>query len=86
MSEATRPAKEATAQGSAAAVVVVMLMITVMLPVLYVLSLGPVIMMIERGGMSTEFWQWFYAPLEWLCEHVDFIRTFVEWYVSLWRS
>ena len=86
MSEATRPAKEATTHGSAAAVVVVMLMITVMLPVLYVLSLGPVIMMVERGGMAPDFWARFYWPLEWLHEHVEFVRPLLDWYIKLWRS
>lgn len=85
MSEATRPAKEATAQGSAAAVVVVMLVTMVLLPLLYVLSVGPVIMMIERGVLDTEFWAWFYGPLEWLHDHVAFIRPFLDWYVRLWH-
>lgn len=85
MSEATRPAKETTAHGSSAMVVAVILLVAVLLPVLYVLSVGPVIMMIERGGTDAEFWAWFYTPLEWLHEHVEFTRSFLDWYVELWR-
>lgn len=85
MSEAARPAKEATTHGSAATVVAVILFVAVLLPVLYVLSLGPVIMMVERGGMDVEFWVWFYWPLEWLHEHVEFTRPFLDWYAQLWR-
>jgi len=85
MSESIRPAKEATALSPVGAVMVVILVIAVLLPLLYVLSLGPVVMMIERGGMQTEFWEWFYWPLQWLHEHVEFVRPFLEWYVELWR-
>lgn len=83
MSEATRPAKETIGNGSSA--MVVLLLVGVLLPVLYVLSIGPVIMMIERGGMSAEFWAWFYGPVRWLHQHVEFSRPFLDWYVELWR-
>jgi len=85
MSEATRPAKEATAHSTSSAVVVVMLLIVVLLPVLYVLSTGPILTMVDRGRLAPEFWYWFYAPLEWLNNHVKFVEAFFDWYFELWR-
>lgn len=85
MSEAARPAKEATVHNSAAAVMVVMLVTTVLLPLLYVLSLGPAVMLLERGRVDAEFWNWFYGPLRWLYDQAEFIQPFLDWYVELWR-
>ncbi len=85
MSEATRPAKVATAHSSAAMVAVLMLVVIVLLPLLYVLSTGPILMMVSRGRMEPEFWKWFYAPLEWLYDNVKFVQAFFDWYFQLWR-
>lgn len=85
MSETARPAKETAGYSSAALMMVVMLSALVLLPLLYVLSVGPVIMMIERDNLEPEFWEWFYGPLEWLHEHVEITRPFLDWYVRLWR-
>ncbi len=85
MSEATRPAKETAGNNPATMLLVVMMFALVLLPLLYVLSVGPVVMMVDRGGMDREFWTWFYAPLEWLHSHVEFVRPFLEWYIELWR-
>jgi hypothetical protein len=62
-----------------------------LLPVLYVLSTGPVIMMdlqlntpplgIPSTGVLT-----FYAPLVWLGDHVPPVGFVVGKYVKLWRS
>lgn len=85
MSEATRPAKEATTRSSSSAVIVVMLLIIVLLPALYVLSTGPILTMIDRGRLNPEFWNGFYAPLKWLYDNVKLIQAFFDWYFELWR-
>ena len=54
-----------------------------LLPVLYVLSIGPVAMIVEKMGIDRDPFQAFYAPVVWLYDHT-FLEQPLEWYVSLW--
>lgn len=56
------------------------------LPVLYVLSVGPVAKAIELATGDPSPPQWarqFYAPLRWLHDNTPMARP-LEWYVALW--
>jgi hypothetical protein len=63
------------------------------LPVLYVLSLGPVVKLADadrlgpRDGPVVQAAQVFYRPLEW-CHNqkVPLIAEALDWYVRLWRG
>lgn len=58
-----------------------------LLPVLYVLSLGPALWFIEaqpRRGTAVDVFRVVYAPLEWLAENTP-LRGPLYWYVELWR-
>ena len=56
------------------------------LPLLYVLSTGPVILFEEKSHgvvVSVNFVLSFYAPLVWLHEHT-FLKVPLDLYLSLW--
>ncbi len=53
------------------------------LPVLYVLSLGPVILLAKKSGLPQASLRAFYAPLIWLHDHT-LLKQPLEWYVGLW--
>lgn len=60
-----------------------------LLPLLYVLSTGPVLMMDRRmnkpaWGIPSTGVLTFYKPLVWLCDHVTPIGFAIEKYVHLW--
>jgi hypothetical protein len=60
--------------------------VIVALPILYVLSVGPVAKGIELATGNKSPPQWardFYAPLRWLHDNTP-LATPLEWYVSLW--
>ena len=61
-------------------------------PVLYVLSLGPVgwARSFLRDHLSLESFdrigvivRGIYAPVIWVCQHVEWIRDLLTWYISL---
>ncbi len=75
--------KNSKTQGSAA-VVVCILVLVLLLPVLYVLSIGPVV-----RWYPDELPPWalvLYAPLVWLDENSEAFRYFANWYADLWRG
>jgi hypothetical protein len=56
-----------------------------MLPVLYVLSVGPAAYVIERTRSGQEAGRLFYAPLIWLHDNTP-LRGPLEWYVRSWEK
>ena len=71
-----------THRGSGAAIVLVMV-IAVLLPVLYVLSIGPVVALVEATGVGREASKVFYAPVIWL-HHNTPLKEPLEAYGELW--
>src|SRR5262245_48567431 len=72
--------------GSAVAVVAVMIL--VVLPLLYVLSAGPAVVLYTRGVLGTggdRVFETVYSPLEWACQKSDLIGRPTQWYVELWQ-
>ena len=64
--------------------VVVVLLIIFLLPVLYVLSSGPVLRLAEETGFPSEDTiSIIYAPLVWLYDDT-FLEEPLAWYVGLW--
>lgn len=68
-------------RGSSAASVVALVMALV--PLCYVLSLGPVAKAIDLLGVSREPAKAFYAPVIWLHDHTP-LRRPLELYLSAW--
>jgi len=61
--------------------------VALLLPVVYVLSLGPAVWLHDRGGLGSEmneFIRLTYSPLAWLRENSEVCRHVLDWYVGLW--
>lgn len=67
--------------GVAAAVVLVLFLL---LPLIYFLSLGPAIVMVDGGYLDLDTAQAIYKPLEWLADNSP-LGPFIEWYADLWQ-
>jgi hypothetical protein len=85
-----KPLMEASTQkpqreSSGAAVAALLLLVLLFLPILYVLSLGPVIWIVNRTGMEPGIFTVIYAPLEWLHEESKFAKWVLDAYIKLWR-
>jgi hypothetical protein len=53
----------------------------ILLPVSYVLSVGPVVWLANHDYISKEGSH--YVPLQWACDHCQPLNTAVDWYISL---
>ena len=72
--------EEPEKKGNAGAIAAVL----VLLPVLYVLSIGPVIRFYLGGTMPPRFVVSFYYPLEWTHKNVRWTRGPLDAYLRLW--
>jgi hypothetical protein len=52
-------------------------------PVIYLLSIGPVALYVNKHESSEEFFGVVYAPVIWLHDHT-FLEEPIEWYVEFW--
>jgi hypothetical protein len=57
----------------------------VLAPVLYTLSAGPAVYLVERTGTGDDAARVVYAPLEWLAENTP-LRGLLVWYIDLWEG
>ena len=64
----------------AAALVFAAVVLVILLPILYVLSTGPVMWLCVNDYVSQEAVATFYSPLAFLCEHCDPLHRFVIWW------
>ena len=75
--------REAGRSGGGGRLIVVLLIIF-LLPVLYVLSIGPVARLEQETGFpSVDTLRIIYAPVVWLYHHT-FLDDPIDWYVALW--
>lgn len=80
---------ESTWSGGSAAAFAVAIVTLVILPLLYVASIGPAVWLADRGLISTDEDSGaalFYRPLEIVVEHCEPVEEGLELYVSLWES
>jgi len=54
-----------------------------LLPVLYVLSIGPALWIVESTGSGRGAAEVVFMPLTWLHEHTP-LRAPLDWYMDLW--
>ena len=52
----------------------------VLLPFLYLLSVGPATWLYCRGYLSAKTSDIFFAPLDWTCDHCNPLMEFCDWY------
>jgi hypothetical protein len=57
----------------------------VLAPVLYMLSAGPAVYLVERTGTGDDAARIVYAPLIWLAENTP-LRGPLVWYIDLWEG
>jgi hypothetical protein len=77
-----------TKQGGGAAVVLVLVAVLFVLPMLYVLSVGPVIWLAHSGYIGTPLVPalgMIYAPLEWVAHNVPVIGPAIDTYANWWQ-
>ena len=60
---------------------VLVVSLLIVMPLLYVLSCGPVAWIADRTGGN--WYDEVYAPMNWLYESVPATRPWLEWYVGL---
>jgi len=60
------------------------LLFTAVLPLLYILSIGPAAAIANHYHLHSEGLQTVYFPLMWLCDHVPTVDRALEWYTRLW--
>ena len=68
--------------------VLVLIAVLIVLPMLYLLSTGPVVWMVHTGLISTSLIPILgsiYAPLEWVSQNVPVVGPAIEQYVEWWR-
>ena len=71
--------------GFAVPVTVAVIGVLVLLPLLYILSAGPVIGLMSRGYVSESATMAVYSPLNFVCESCTPVDEGMRWYVDLFR-
>ena len=56
----------------------------VVVPMVYVLSMGPAVLLRNRGFITQDSFLWFYAPVVWLDSRSAYVNLALEWYLQLW--
>lgn len=51
---------------------------------LYVLSVGPSVVVVNHGRLSEDVYYAVYAPLFWLCDESDAASEPIYWYIKKW--
>ncbi len=57
-------------------------LVCVLLPVLYVLSIGPVVWLVKKLNWPDELFERFYQPVVWLHDNTA-LKVPLEWYSNL---
>jgi hypothetical protein len=82
MDKPTKPER-----GSGAALVMVLGVALVLVPLLYVLSIGPAAWLVNTGRLNGEDGSpayRFYSPIIWTADNCRPVEASLEWYFSLW--
>jgi hypothetical protein len=90
MDDEPTDAKQATKRGGGGAAVLAVVMVgLVFLPLLYTLSIGPVIVMVDRDWIGKEWMpalEAVYWPLEWTAENVVIVGPAIMTYAEWWQE
>jgi hypothetical protein len=76
-----------TKRGGGAVAVMALVAVLVLLPLLYVLSIGPVAYLSERGLIEYRAGSpivLFYVPLFWATRQSELFHDVLTWYIELW--
>jgi hypothetical protein len=73
-----------TKRGGGTLPVVILLVVLILLPMIYVLSVGPAVWMATSGRMNPRTLEAVYWPLEWTANNVPVAGPAIVRYVELW--
>lgn len=68
---------------SRGAFVVVLVALLVILPVCYVLSIGPAVWLVSINYLDSNLYSLIYGPVLWLCKQWPALESFTNWWVDL---
>jgi hypothetical protein len=71
-------------QGSTSFVAVVLVLLLVIAPLLYALSIGPAVVLLNWGTIDQEQLNFAYAPIRYVHYHFKGSRPLIEAYVQIW--
>jgi len=71
-------------RGSSAGPVLIVGALLILVPLLYILSCGPAVVLINRGYLSEDGFRIVYYPLDLVARSSHGIRDSLEWYTRLW--
>jgi hypothetical protein len=71
-------------RSSAVWIIGTVVVLLIVLPLFYALSLGPAVYFYETGIISEETLLTLYAPIHWLAHKSKILEAFIEWYCWLW--
>jgi hypothetical protein len=57
-----------------------------LLPLLYVLSLGPAVFLVDHGWINEGLFRGVYAPLEWVYQKVPAVQPSLDYYIKLFEE
>lgn len=83
MNDAERPAQINSRRPGAPGAATLVIALAVLAPLVYVLSIGPVVAVANKAGYDLEALAGFYAPVVWLHDHTA-LKEPLEWYADLW--
>ncbi len=55
------------------------------MPVLYVLSTGPAVLLRDRGVITQDSFLCFYLPVAWAIQHLSYFHVALNFYLELWN-
>lgn len=77
--------KKSRSGGSGVATAAILIGLLIVLPMLYFLSIGPVVWYCLTHNISTGgFVDTYYYPWEWLYDHCKPLQPFMDWYMEPW--
>lgn len=77
--------QESSSRSSGAGMAFAVMAICVLSPVLYFLSIGPVLLVFRKTGSDLAILNFVYAPLIWLYQSCEPLRPLMDWYIKLWE-
>jgi hypothetical protein len=73
-----------TKRGGGAVVVMVLVAMLVLLPIIYVLSIGPTYWLVRHGHLDQAWEYEVYWPVHYVCAKSLVLKRWLYWYQDLW--
>ena len=65
-------------------VVILAVLIMASLPLLYVLSVGPALLLVQRGHCGVDCWRIVYRPIIFCSDKSKRVNDAFQWYIAQW--